>query len=90
MLDDERLKNPGQPFDYFEELSRRIQDIRTSEKRFYQKITDIYAISVDYDPTQNISITFFKTVQNKIHWAITGQTAAKINPTPNAFLSMAA
>jgi hypothetical protein len=52
LLDDERLKNPDQPFDYFEELTRRIQDIRTSEKRFYQKITDIYATSVDYDPTQ--------------------------------------
>lgn len=78
VLDDERLKNPDQPFDYFEELSRRIQDIRTSEKRFYQKITDIYATSVDYDPTQSVSISFFKTVQNKIHWAITGQTAAEI------------
>ncbi|ERT14806.1 virulence RhuM family protein [Photorhabdus temperata] len=78
VLDDERLKNPDQPFDYFEELTRRIQDIRTSEKRFYQKITDIYATSVDYDPTQAISINFFKTVQNKIHWAITGQTAAEI------------
>ena len=78
VLDDERLKNPDQPFDYFEELTRRIQDIRTSEKRFYQKITDIYATSVDYDPTQDISISFFKTVQNKIHWAITGKTAAEI------------
>lgn len=78
VLDDERLKNPDLPFDYFEELTRRIQDIRTSEKRFYQKITDIYATSVDYDPTQEISIQFFKTVQNKIHWAITGQTAAEI------------
>lgn len=77
-LDDERLKNPDQPFDYFEELTRRIQDIRTSERRFYQKITDIYATSIDYDPTQEISITFFKTVQNKMHWAITGQTAAEI------------
>ncbi len=72
VLDDERLKNPDLPFDYFEELERRIQDIRTSEKRFYRKITDIYATSVDYDPTLNISITFFKTVQNKLHWAITG------------------
>lgn len=77
-LDDERLKNPDQPFDYFEELTRRIQDIRTSERRFYQKITDIYATSIDYDPTQSISIRFFKTVQNKVHWAITGQTAAEI------------
>lgn len=78
LLDDERLKNPDQPFDYFEELTRRIQDIRTSEKRFYQKITDIYATSVDYDPTQEASINFFKTVQNKVHWAITGQTAAEL------------
>ena len=78
VLDDERLKNPDQPFDYFEELTRRIQDIRTSERRFYQKITDIYATSIDYDPTQEISLQFFKTVQNKVHWAITGQTAAEI------------
>ncbi len=78
VLDDERLKNPDQPFDYFEELLRRIQDIRTSERRFYQKITDIYATSIDYDPTQQISIDFFKTVQNKMHWAITGKTAAEI------------
>lgn len=78
VLDDERLKNPDQPFDYFEELLRRIQDIRTSERRFYQKIADIYATSVDYDPTLETSILFFKTVQNKMHWAITGQTAAEI------------
>ena len=78
LLDDERLKNPDQPFDYFEELERRIQDIRTSESRFYRKITDVYALSIDYDPTQDISINFFKTVQNKMHWAITGQTAAEI------------
>lgn len=78
ILDDERLKNPDLPFDYFEELEKRIQDIRTSEKRFYRKITAIYATSVDYDPTLNISIDFFKTVQNKLHWAITGQTAAEI------------
>lgn len=78
VLDDERLKHPDQPFDYFDELLRRIQDIRTSERRFYQKITDIYATSIDYDPTQEISINFFKTVQNKMHWAITGMTAAEI------------
>jgi hypothetical protein len=77
-LDDERLKNPDQPFDYFEELAQRIQDIRTSERRFYQKITDIYATSIDYDPTHEASLAFFKTVQNKVHWAITGQTAAEI------------
>ena len=78
VLDDERLKNPDQPFDYFDEVVRRIQDIRTSERRFYQKITDIYATSVDYDPTIEISIDFFKTVQNKMHWAISGKTAAEI------------
>ena len=93
VMDDERLKNPDQPFDYFEELIRRIQDIRTSEKRFYRKITDIYATSVDYDPTLDISIQFFTTVQNKLHWAITGQTAAEIiksradNTKPNMGLT---
>ena len=55
-----------------------IQDIRTSERRFYQKITDIYATSIDYDPTLEIRIEFFKTVQNKMHWAITDKTAAEI------------
>lgn len=78
VLDDERLKNPDLPFDYFEDLMRRIADIRTSEKRFYRKITDIYATSVDYDPTAEQSILFFKTVQNKVHYAITGNTAAEI------------
>ncbi len=78
VLDDERLKSPDLPFDYFEELLQRIQDIRTSEKRFYRKITDIYATSVDYDPTNEMSIQFFQTVQNKLHWAITGKTAAEI------------
>lgn len=78
VLDDERLKNPDLPFDYFEELTRRISDIRTSEKRFYRKITDVYATSVDYDSTDKKSILFFKTVQNKVHWAITGNTAAEI------------
>jgi len=78
VLDDERLKNPDHPFDYFDELLRRIQEIRTSERRFYQKITDIYATSADYDPTDEISIRFFQTVQNKLHWAITQMTAAEI------------
>jgi hypothetical protein len=71
VLDDERLKNPDLPFDYFEELSQRIQDIRTSEKRFYRKITDIYATSIDYDPNDEQSKLFFQTVQNKVHYAIT-------------------
>ncbi len=78
VMDDERLKNPDLPFDYFEELTRRIQEIRTSEKRFYRKITDIYATSVDYDPTDEKSILFFKTIQNKVHYAVTGSTAAEI------------
>jgi len=78
VLDDERLKNPDLPFDYFEELTQRIQDIRTSEKRFYRKITDIYTTSIDYDPTDPLSIEFFQTVQNKVHFAITGNTAAEI------------
>ena len=77
MLDDERLKNPDLPFDYFDELLRRIQDIRTSEKRFYQKVIEIYATSADYDPAADMSIEFFKTVQNKMHWAAHGQTAAE-------------
>src|SRR3989344_2873176 len=78
VIDDERLKNPDVPFDYFEELTRRIADIRTSEKRFYRKIIDIYATSVDYNPEDKKSILFFKTVQNKVHYAVTGSTAAEI------------
>ncbi len=78
VIDSERLKNPDLPFDYFEELERTIADIRTSEKRFYRKITDIYATSIDYDPTNDQSILFFKTVQNKVHYAVTGNTAAEI------------
>jgi hypothetical protein len=78
VIDVERLKNPDLPFDYFEELERTIADIRTSEKRFYRKITDIYATSIDYDPTNDKSILFFKTVQNKVHYAVTGNTAAEI------------
>ena len=78
LLNDERLKNPDQPFDYFEELTRRIQDIRTSERRFYQKITDIYATSIDYDKDAPLTQTFYATVQNKVHYAIHGQTAAEV------------
>jgi hypothetical protein len=78
VLDDERLKNPGQARDYFDELTRRLQDIRTSERRFYQKITDIYATSVDYDSTATITQEFFATVQNKVHFAIHGHTAAEL------------
>lgn len=78
VLDDERLKNPKLGNDYFEELTRRIQDIRTSERRFYQKITDIYATSVDYDKEHPLTKEFFATVQNKVHYAIHGQTAAEV------------
>lgn len=81
VLDDERLKQGGQLFgkDYFEELLERIREIRASERRFYQKITDIYAqCSIDYDAKSEITLNFYKTVQNKLHWAITGSTAAEI------------
>jgi hypothetical protein len=80
VMDDERMKQ-GRHFgkDYFEELLERIREIRASERRFYQKITDIYAqCSVDYDPKSETTLLFYKTVQNKLHWAITGQTAAEI------------
>ena len=80
-MDDERLKNPDNPFgkDYFDEQLERIRDIRSSERRFYQKITDIYAqCSADYDPNSPMTQEFYATVQNKMHYAITGQTAAEI------------
>ena len=80
-MDDERLKDPRHIFgkDYFEEQLARIRDIRSSERRFYQKITDIYAsCSADYDPDELVTKQFFATVQNKLHWAIAGQTAAEI------------
>lgn len=79
-MDDERLKQGGNLFgkDYFEELLERIREIRASERRFYQKITDIYALSADYDPKSPVTRTFFATVQNKLHWAITGKTAAEM------------
>jgi hypothetical protein len=81
-MDDERLKNPNTIFgkDYFEEQLARIREIRSSERRFYQKITDIYAqCSADYDQNNEITQLFFATVQNKLHFAISGQTAAEIN-----------
>lgn len=80
-MDDERLKNPTNIFgkDYFEEQLARIRDIRSSERRFYQKITDIYSkCSADYSPDNEQTKNFFASVQNKLHWAITGQTAAEI------------
>jgi hypothetical protein len=80
VLDDERLKQGKQVFgkDYFDELLERIREIRASEHRFYQKITDIYALSVDYDARAPLTKDFFATVQNKLHWAIIGQTAADL------------
>ena len=78
LLDDERLKNPGQGRDYFDELTSRLQDIRTSERRFYQKITDIYATAIDYDVTAQATQRFFATVQNKLHWAVHGHTASEL------------
>ncbi|HPT20183.1 MAG TPA: RhuM family protein, partial [Methanothrix sp.] len=79
VLDDQRLKGE-QAFgaDYFDELLERIRDIRTSEKRFYQKVRDIYTLSIDYDSQAESTQAFFKIVQNKLHWAITGHTAAEI------------
>lgn len=80
VLDDERLKQGNRVFgrDYFEELLERIREIRASERRFYQKITDLYALSADYDKDAPETKEFFATVQNKLHWAITGQTASEI------------
>ena len=76
-LDDERLKNLGGG-GYFKELLERIRDIRASEKVFYRQVLEIYATSIDYDPKAEISIKFFRKVQNKIHYAIHGQTAAEV------------
>lgn len=76
VMNDERLKDPEA--DYFEELLARIRDIRSSEKLFYRKVLDIYATSVDYDPGAQASQLFFQTVQNKMHWAAHGHTAAEI------------
>lgn len=76
-MDDERLKNLGGG-GYWKELLERIRDIRASEKVFYRQVLDIYATSIDYDPKAEISIDFFKKVQNKIHYAVHGQTAAEV------------
>ncbi|MDI1245009.1 MAG: virulence RhuM family protein [Rhodoferax sp.] len=79
-MDDERLKNDGSVLGkrYFEEQLQRIREIRLSERKFYQKITDIYATSIDYDVTAQATKRFFAAVQNKLHWAIHGQTAAEV------------
>ena len=76
-LNDERLKNNGES-PYFEELLARIRDIRSSEKIFWRKVLDIYATSIDYDPKNKLSIDFFKNVQNKMHYATHGHTAAEL------------
>jgi len=76
-LDDERLKRAGGG-NYFDELLARIRDIRSSEKMFWRKVLDIYATSIDYDPTEEATQRFFATVQNKMHWAAHGNTAAEI------------
>jgi hypothetical protein len=76
-MNDELLKQAGGG-NYFDELLTRIRDIRSSEKIFWRKVLDIYASSIDYDPSLEISVLFFKTVQNKMHWATHGQTAAEV------------
>ncbi len=80
VLDSKRLKQGGNLFgkDYFDELLEKIREIRASERRFYQKITDIYTLSIDYDKSAGLTKEFFASVQNKLHWAITGKTAAEI------------
>ena len=80
VMDDERLKNDGSILGkkYFEEQLERIREIRLSERKFYQKITDIYSTAIDYDVTASVTKRFFATVQNKLHWAIHGQTAAEV------------
>jgi len=79
VMDDLRLKEGrGIGADYFDELLERIRDIRASEKRFYKKILDIYTLAIDYDPHADATLEFFRTIQNKLHWAITGHTAAEL------------
>jgi hypothetical protein len=78
VMDDERLKEPGGGWDYFDELLARIREIRASEKRFYQKVRDLFALSADYDPNNHQAWLFFQTVQNKMHWAVHQHTAAEL------------
>ncbi|NQW39492.1 MAG: virulence RhuM family protein [Cyanobacteria bacterium] len=90
VLDDERLKNPDGRPDYFDEMLERIRDIRASEKRFYQKVRDLFALSSDYDKTDKTTQQFFATVQNILLFAVTGQTAAELimaraNPADSHF-----
>ena len=90
VMDDERLKNPDGRPDHFDEMLARIRDIRASEKRFYQKVRDLFALSVDYDKSDRATQTFFATVQNLLLYAVTGHTAAELilaraNPTDPHF-----
>ncbi|MEB1659691.1 virulence RhuM family protein [Xanthomonas campestris pv. campestris] len=78
VMDDERLKNPDGRPDHFDEMLSRIRDIRASEKRFYQKVRELFALSVDYDKTDRATQVFFATVQNQLLYAVTGQTAAEL------------
>jgi hypothetical protein len=78
VMDDERLKNPDGRPDYFDELLERIRDIRASEKRFYQKVRDLFALSSDYDASDKATQMFFAETQNKLLYAVTGKTAAEI------------
>jgi hypothetical protein len=78
VMDDERLKNPSSTWDYFDEWLERIREIRASEKRFYQKVRDIYATAIDYDPKSDQAQLFFKKVQNKMLWATTRHTASEL------------
>ncbi|MEI7606549.1 MAG: virulence RhuM family protein [Rhodospirillaceae bacterium] len=77
-LDDQRLKEPAGGWDYFDELLERLQAIRASEKRFYQKVRDLFATAVDYDSGEETARRFFQTIQNKMLWAVTGRTAAEL------------
>ncbi len=79
VMDDERLKNPGPDLpDYFDEILERIRDIRSAEKRMYLKVRDIFKLAADYDPTAAETLEFFQIIQNKLHWAATGKTAAEL------------
>ena len=77
-LDDRKLKEPAGGWDYFDELLERIREIRASEKRFYQKVRDLFATAVDYDGADETARRFFQTIQNKLLWAVTGRTAAEL------------
>ncbi len=78
VMDDKRLKNPNDRYDYFDELLARIRDIRASEKRFYQKVRDLFSLSIDYDKTDKATKLFFANTQNKLLYAVTGNTATEI------------